>query len=69
MSIRIRKAEHSGPKKGQGALWGRKKEAKSGSNKIRREQGKCETKVVPAVPEQDCVDTSAATEASSLAVT
>lgn len=43
MSIRVKKTEHSGAKRGQGALWGRKKEAKSGSNRVRREAGKTES--------------------------
>ena len=42
MSVRVRKTEHSGAKKGQGAYWGPKWVAKAGSNKIRREQGKAE---------------------------
>lgn len=35
-----RKTEHSGPKKGRGAFWGRKAEAKAQSNRRRREQDK-----------------------------
>ena len=42
MSVRVRKTEHSGPKRGQGAYWGPKWVAKAGSNRIRREQGKAE---------------------------
>ena len=42
MSVRVRKTEHSGAKKGQGGYWGPKWVAKAGSNRIRREQGKTE---------------------------
>ena len=42
MSVRVRKTEHSGAKKGQGAFWGPKWIAKAGSNRLRREQGKAE---------------------------
>lgn len=38
------KTEHSGPKKGRGAYWGRKVEAKRTSNKIRRQRDKAETR-------------------------
>jgi hypothetical protein len=36
MGNKVRKTEHSGPKRGRDALWGTKYEAKSGSRKIRR---------------------------------
>lgn len=35
-----RKTEHSGAKKGKGAYWGRKKDAKKDSNKLRRQDDK-----------------------------
>jgi hypothetical protein len=35
MAYRVKKTEHAGPKRGRGALWGTKFEAKSGSRKIR----------------------------------
>jgi hypothetical protein len=38
MAYHIRKTEHSGAKKGNGAFWGYKEEAKNGSNKVRRRQ-------------------------------
>mgnify|MGYP003149324689 CR=1 FL=1 len=38
------KTEHCGAKKGNGAYWGRKKEAKKLSNKARRRAGKKETR-------------------------
>jgi hypothetical protein len=38
MAYHIRKTEHSGAKKGNGAFWGYKEEAKKGSNKVRRRQ-------------------------------
>ncbi len=40
MAYGARKTEHSGPKKGRGAYWGRKWIAKKESNKKRREDGK-----------------------------
>jgi hypothetical protein len=36
MAYKVKKTEHNGAKHGQGALWGTKYEAKSGSRKIRR---------------------------------
>ena len=41
-SSKLRKTEHSGPKCGQGALWGTKERAKRKSKKIRRERWKAE---------------------------
>lgn len=40
MAGNAKKTEHAGPKKGRGAYWGRKAEAKRESNKVRRENGK-----------------------------
>jgi hypothetical protein len=40
MGYQAKKTEHSGPKKGCGAYWGRKSEAKKQSNRKRREDGK-----------------------------
>lgn len=40
MAGRAHKTEHAGPKKGRGAYWGRKAEAKRESNKVRRENAK-----------------------------
>jgi hypothetical protein len=40
MALNARKTEHSGAKKGLGAFWGRKAEAKVASNRRRREDGK-----------------------------
>lgn len=40
VSNQAKKTEHSGAKKGRGAYWGRKKNAKHESNKVRREEGK-----------------------------
>jgi hypothetical protein len=34
------KTEHVGPKKGRGAYWGRKGDAKRDSNKVRRENAR-----------------------------
>jgi hypothetical protein len=36
MAYKVKKTEHTGAKRGRGALWGTKFEAKSGSRKIRR---------------------------------
>jgi hypothetical protein len=40
MGYEAKKTEHSGPKKGSGAYWGRKTDAKKQSNRKRREQNK-----------------------------
>lgn len=40
MANEAKKTEHVGPKKGSGAYWGIKKDAKKESNKKRRETGK-----------------------------
>ena len=40
MGYEAKKTEHSGPKRGQGAYWGYKWEAKKESNRIGRENGK-----------------------------
>ena len=42
MANQAQKTEHSGPKKGCGAYWGRKKDAKLESNRVRRETDKTE---------------------------
>jgi hypothetical protein len=42
MGYEARKTEHSGPKRGNGAYWGYKWEAKRESNRIRRENAKRE---------------------------
>ena len=42
MGLRVSKTEHNGAKHGQGAFWGTKLEAKSGSKKIRRQNFKKE---------------------------
>ena len=44
MANEAQKTEHSGPKKGCGAYWGRKKAAKKESNRVRREVDKTESK-------------------------
>ena len=36
MAYKVRKTEHSGPKKGSGAYWGPKMDAKRESNRQRR---------------------------------
>jgi hypothetical protein len=40
MAGNAKKTEHAGPKKGRGAYWGRKAEAKRESNRLRRENAK-----------------------------
>ena len=40
MGYEARKTEHAGAKRGNGAYWGRKKDAKKESNKIRRRNAK-----------------------------
>jgi hypothetical protein len=42
MGYEARKTEHAGPKKGHGAYWGPKQDAKKESNKIRRRNGRGE---------------------------
>jgi len=46
MANEAQKTEHSGPKKGAGAYWGRKKAAKKESNRVRREADKKESNPV-----------------------
>jgi hypothetical protein len=36
MGYKARKTDHNGPKRGKGAYWGRKREAKKESNRRRR---------------------------------
>lgn len=40
MAGEAKKTEHAGPKKGSGADWGRKGDAKHESNRVRREHAK-----------------------------
>ena len=40
MAFKARKTEHTGAKKGRGAFYGRKGEAKRASKRLRRETGK-----------------------------
>ena len=40
MGCEVKKVEHTGSKKGYGAYWGRKANAKKQSNRKRREQDK-----------------------------
>lgn len=42
MGYEAKKTEHCGPKRGEGAYWGYKWEAKKESNRIRRENAKRE---------------------------
>lgn len=43
MAYKTTKTEHSGSKKGNGAYWGRKADAKKGSNRTRRQADKTST--------------------------
>ena len=45
MGYKAKKTEHAGSKKGCGAYWGRKIDAKRESNHKRREEGKVTTKM------------------------
>lgn len=42
MAYKAKKTEHAGPKKGRGAYWGPKQDAKRESNKLRRRNWKQE---------------------------
>ena len=44
MANRAKKTEHAGAKKGRGAFWGRKREAKRASNRRRRQTDKFEAR-------------------------
>ena len=44
VAFNLRKTEHAGPKKGRGAFYGRKAEAKAQSNRRRRENAKLEVR-------------------------
>ena len=44
MGYEAKKTEHSGAKRGRGAYWGPKRDAKKESNKIRRRSAKRETR-------------------------
>jgi hypothetical protein len=48
MGYALKKTEHSGPKRGRGASYGRKWEAKKQSNRIRRENWKREIRTALA---------------------
>jgi hypothetical protein len=50
MGYEAKKTQHSGPKRGNGAYWGYKSEAKKESNRIRRESGKPEIRTALADP-------------------
>jgi hypothetical protein len=54
MGYEAKKTEHSGPKRGNGAYWGYKWEAKKESNRIRRENAKREIRAAVIVaPTED----------------
>ncbi|MGA2268862.1 MAG: hypothetical protein ABSH44_10375 [Bryobacteraceae bacterium] len=54
MGYEARKTEHSGTKRGNGAYWGYKSEAKKESNRIRRENWKREIRddTIEVMPEE-----------------
>jgi hypothetical protein len=62
MGFEAKKTEHSGPKRGHGAYWGYKWEAKKESNRIRRENAKREIRgaTIDVVPEESIGSPSAA---------
>ncbi|MBF0646541.1 hypothetical protein HTZ97_16590 [Desulfuromonas acetoxidans] len=51
MANEAKKIEHSGAKKGKGAYWGYKKDAKKEPNRVRREADKTES--IPGLNEQE----------------
>ena len=51
MGYEAKKTEHCGPKRGKGAYWGYKWEAKKESNRIRRENAKREIRAATSAPE------------------
>ena len=55
MGYEARKTEHSGPKRGNGAYWGYRWDAKKESNRIRRENWKREVR-------DGCANTEAVTD-------
>jgi hypothetical protein len=63
-----KKTEHSGPKRGNGAYWGYKCEAKKESNRIRRENWKREIRdnTIGVMPEE-AKDQPCASSASAIA--
>jgi hypothetical protein len=61
MGYEAKKTEHCGPKRGEGAYWGYKWEAKKESNRIRRENAKCDIRV--AVGEVSAEDQQSARSA------
>ena len=63
-----KKTEHSGPKRGNGAYWGYKCEAKEESNRIRRENWKREIRdnTIGVMPEE-AKDQPCASPASAIA--
>lgn len=50
MGYEAKKTDHSGPKRGNGAYWGYKWEAKKESNRIRRENAKREIRTAIDAP-------------------
>ncbi len=51
MAHQAKKTEHSGSKKGCGAYWGRKVDAKHESNRKRRQNGKTKVKLLKDNPD------------------
>jgi hypothetical protein len=49
MGYEAKETEHCGPKRGEGAYWGYKWEAKKESNRIRRENAKREIRAATAI--------------------
>jgi hypothetical protein len=63
MGYEAKKTEHSGPKRGNGAYWGYKWEAKKESNRIRRENAKREIRAAAIdAPAEESTGSSMATK-------
>ena len=69
MGYEAKKTEHSGPKRGNGAYWGYKCEAKKESNRIRRENWKREIRAdAIEVVREESKNRSCASSASAIAL-
>ncbi len=60
MGYEAKKTEHCGPKRGEDAYWGYKWEAKKESNRIRRENAKCEIRNASFVDDESLTSPTSA---------
>jgi hypothetical protein len=60
MGYEAKKTEHCGPKRGEGAYWGYKWEAKKESNRIRRENTKREIREASVVDDESMISPTSA---------